>query len=144
MVSIEQFQRKFAKAIQAGYAAIFAGAGLSRSSGYVNWRELLREIASDISLDVEIEQDLVAVAQYYCNEKSSRSQLNQLILNEFVSNSRKNKSLDILSELPIDTYWTTNYDHLIEEVLQSKGKRVDIKTTPQSLASILETLLYTL
>lgn len=138
MVSIEQFQRKFAKAIQAGYAAIFAGAGLSRSSGYVNWRELLREIASDISLDVEIEQDLVAVAQYYCNEKSSRSQLNQLILNEFVSNSRKNKSLDILSELPIDTYWTTNYDHLIEEVLQSKGKRVDIKTTPQSLASILD------
>lgn len=138
MVSIPEFQRKYARAIRAGYAAIFAGAGLSRPSGYVDWRGLLRNIASDIHLDVDIEQDLVAVAQYYCNEKKSRAQLNELILNEFVSNGRENKGLDILSQLPISTYWTTNYDHLIEDVLQKIGKRVDIKATPQSLATILD------
>lgn len=138
MVSISEFQRKYARAIRAGYAAVFAGAGLSRPSGYVDWRELLRNIASDIHLDIDIEQDLVAVAQYYCNEKKSRSQLNELILNEFVSNGRENKGLDILSELPIGTYWTTNYDHLIEDVLQKRGKRVDIKATPKSLATILD------
>lgn len=138
MVSICEFQRKYARAIRAGYAAVFAGAGLSRPSGYVDWRGLLRDIASDIRLDVDVEQDLIAVAQYYCNEKNSRAQLNDLILNEFVSNGRENEGLDILSRLPIDTYWTTNYDHLIEDVLQKSGKRVDIKTTPKSLATILD------
>ena len=138
MVSIAEFQRKYARSIRAGYAAIFAGAGLSRPSGYVDWRGLLRDVASDIELDVDIEQDLVAVAQYYCNEKNSRAQLNELILNEFVSNGRENECLDILSKLPINTYWTTNYDHLIEDVLKKSGKRVDIKTTSISLASILD------
>lgn len=138
MVSIKEFQRKYAKAVQEGYAAVFAGAGLSRPSGYVNWKELLREVASDINLNVDVEQDLVAVAQYYCNEKRSRSQLNNIILNEFASNGQKNKSLDILSQLPISTYWTTNYDHLIEDVLQKQGQRVDIKTTPQNLAVALD------
>ena len=138
MASMREFQRKFSKAILGGDAAIFAGAGLSRPSGYVNWKELLKSIAEDIDLDVMREPDLVAVAQYYCNEKRGRAQLNQAIFNEFVSAGRQNKSLDILSKLPIHTYWTTNYDHMIEDTLKRHGKLVDIKITPQSLATPLE------
>lgn len=138
MASMKEFQRKFSKAIFGGDAAIFAGAGLSRANGYVDWRGLLKSIAEDIDLDVMLEPDLVAVAQYYCNEKRGRSQLNQAILNEFVSTGCQNRSLDILAQLPIRTYWTTNYDHLIEKTLEQHGKRVDIKTTPQSLATPLE------
>ena len=73
MVSITEFQHRYAKAVQEGYAAVFAGAGLSRPSGYVDWKELLRDIATDIRLNVDIETDLVAVAQYYCNERGNRS-----------------------------------------------------------------------
>lgn len=138
MVSVSNFQHKYAKAIQGGYAAVFAGAGISRSCGYVDWKGLLRGIASEIYLNVDIEQDLIAVAQYYCNEKQNRSQLNELIFNEFVENGKPNTVLNILSNLPIDTYWTTNYDHLIEDTLKKNGKRVDIKTTPVSLATIME------
>lgn len=135
---MKEFQRKFTKAILDGDAAIFAGAGLSQPSGYVDWKELLKNIAEDIELDVTLEPDLIAVAQYYCNEKQSRAQLNQTILNEFVPTGTPNKSLEILSQLPIHTYWTTNYDHLIEDTLRQQGKAVDIKTTPQSLATSLE------
>lgn len=138
MVSITEFQHRYAKAVQEGYAAVFAGAGLSRPSGFVDWKELLRDIATDIRLNVDIETDLVAVAQYYCNERGNRSRLNDIILSKFVSNGKNNRSLEILSQLPINTYWTTNYDHLIETALQKQGKRVDIKTTPQSLASVLD------
>ena len=137
-MSITEFQRRYAKAVQEGYAAVFAGAGLSKPSGYVDWKELLREVAADIYLDVDIETDLVAVAQYYCNERRDRSRLNNIIISEFVSNGKNNQSLEILSQLPISTYWTTNYDHLIETALQKQGKRVDIKTTPESLASVLD------
>lgn len=138
MASIHEFKRKYAKAINEGYAAVFAGAGLSRASGFVNWKDLLRGIASDIDLDIDIEHDMVAVAQYYCNEKHSRSQLNHLILNQFVSSGRESESLRILTSLPISVYWTTNYDHLIEDSLQGQGKRVDIKSTANSLASVLD------
>lgn len=138
MASLKEFQRRFTKAILDGDAAIFAGAGLSQPSGYVNWKELLKNIAEDIELDVALESDLIAVAQYYCNEKQGRAQLNQTIFNRFVPNGRPNESLDILSKLPIHTYWTTNYDHLIEDTLRQQGKIVDVKTTPQSLAASLE------
>ena len=71
-VGLEEFKREFTKAVIEGYAAIFAGAGISRASGYANWKELLSVIAKDIGLDVDRETDLVAVAQYYKNEKGDR------------------------------------------------------------------------
>jgi hypothetical protein len=36
-----------------GDVAIFAGAGLSRAAGYVDWRSLLREIATELKLDID-------------------------------------------------------------------------------------------
>ena len=138
MISVAEFQRNFSKAIREGFAAVFAGAGLSRQSGFVNWKELLRGIAVDLSLDINQEYDLVALAQYSCNEKRSRSHLNDLILNQFIQQGKANASLKILSELPISTYWTTNYDHLIEDALRAQGKRVDVKITPDNLAAVLE------
>lgn len=58
MATVSDFKRQYVKAIQEGYAAIFAGAGLSRPSGFVNWKELLRELAEEIHLDVDKETDI--------------------------------------------------------------------------------------
>ena len=77
MATIKEFKKNYIKAMQEGYAAIFAGAGLSRASGFVNWKELLRDIAEEISLDVDRETDLVEVAQFYCNESGGRSGINE-------------------------------------------------------------------
>ena len=74
MVDINTFKKKYTKAIQNGDAAIFAGAGLSIPSGYVNWKELLNNLATEIGLDVEKEPDLIEVAQYYCNKKRNRNE----------------------------------------------------------------------
>lgn len=135
-MSIERFIRIYSKAINQGNAAVFGGAGLSRESGYLNWKELLRNFAADIRLDIDKETDLVAVAQYYKNEMGgNRNALNQEILNQFTKNTKENKTLNILSELPISTYWTTNYDHLIEDTLEKRsGKKVDCKRNQESLA----------
>ena len=138
MVDINTFKKKYTKAIQNGDAAIFAGAGLSIPSGYVNWKELLNNLATEIGLDVEKEPDLIEVAQYYCNEKRNRNEINQTILNKFYKNTQPSESLDILSDLPIDVYWTTNYDQLIENVLHKNGKSVDVKITPENLATNLQ------
>lgn len=66
-ISREDFVNKYLEALNEGDAAIFAGAGLSASSGCVNWKELLCDIAKELSLDIDKEQDLVSLAQYYFN-----------------------------------------------------------------------------
>lgn len=133
--TIERFIRLFSDAIRQGDAAIFAGAGLSCSSGYVDWKELLRDFANDIRLNVDIETDLISVAQYYKNEMGgNRNDLNQTILCQFTKSVSENKSMSILASLPIDTYWTTNYDHIIEDSLRKENKNIDVKVSQESLA----------
>jgi len=43
-------------------AAVFAGAGLSMASGYVDWKGLLRNIIQGLGLDPNKEHDLVTLA----------------------------------------------------------------------------------
>lgn len=131
---IERFIRKFASELRERNTAIFAGAGLSASIGYVNWKELLREVATELGLDVDKEHDLVSLAQYHCNDKgSSRNHLNQIIMDEFSSKSGVTVNHEILARLPITTYWTTNYDKLIENALIDNHKIADVKHDKQQL-----------
>ena len=67
--------KKFTQAIREGNAGIFAGAGLSRASGYVDWKNLLRPLAQNVKLDIEKEKDYLSVAQYCRNESGSRGSI---------------------------------------------------------------------
>lgn len=133
---IELFIKDFLKEIREDNAAIFSGAGFSASAGYVNWRELIRPIAQELRLNVDKESDLVAVAQYYCNENSgNRHRLNQAIIDQLSVVTTPTKNHNILARLPISTYWTTNYDQLIESALKEAGKIADVKHTTEQLAT---------
>lgn len=130
---IEAFIDSFARDIANGAAAIFAGAGLSVASGYVNWAELLREIAQELDLDVDRETNLVAVAQYHLNARGNRTKINQKIIDEFSAGHSVNDNHRILARLPIETFWTTNYDRMIESALEANGKVVDVKHSVRQL-----------
>jgi len=122
----QAFINEFAKEINNGDAAIFAGAGFSASLGFVNWKELLRDLAEELELDIDKETDLLSIAQYHFN-KFTRSKINTKIINEFTSLSSGSENHKILSRLGIDTFWTTNYDQLIERTLEAEGKTVEKK-----------------
>lgn len=108
--------------------AIFAGAGLSAPAGFVSWPELLRPIAEELELDVDRETDLVALAQYHCNSNlANRGKLNQLLIDELSEEAEITENHRILARLPISTYWTTNYDKLIESALDDASKTPDVK-----------------
>ncbi len=132
----ESFLREISKEMLEENVAVFAGAGLSASSGIVSWSELLRPIAEDIGLDVDKEHDLVSLAQFHCNVNGqNRGQLNRRLIEEFSKNVSGSENHKILSRLPINTYWTTNYDKLIEKSLEEAGKVVDVKYTIKQLAN---------
>lgn len=134
---IEAFIRQYVKDIRDDCAAIFAGAGMSRNAGYVDWPTLLEEIAEEIGLAVTKEHDLVSLAQYHVNHNGNPSGIKRKILEEFSNQAEPTENHKILATLPIKTYWTTNYDHLIEDALKNAFKRVDIKKHVKGLASTL-------
>lgn len=131
----EAFVKHICKELEDENIAVFGGAGMSAGVGFVNWPELLRPIAEELGLDVDKEHDFVALAQYHCNDNgNNRSQLNQRLIEEFSSEATETETHRILSRLPINTYWTTNYDKLIENCLKRNGKIPDVKYTKQQLA----------
>lgn len=128
--------REFTRELHNGNAAIFAGAGLSKDAGYVNWKGLLNEVITDLELNPEEEYDLVTIAQYYCNwANGNRSQITQLILKHFAQQKHPTENHRILARLPIQTYWTTNYDKLIENALVEAKKVPDVKYTLEQLST---------
>lgn len=133
-MNMNTFIQNFSKALKEKNAAIFAGAGLSSGAGFVNWKELLRDVAEELSLNIDKEEDLVGIAQYYCNETNNRGRINQIIIDNFQKRATITENHEILARLPISTFWTTNYDTLIEDALEANSKIVDKKIEPDNLA----------
>lgn len=135
-VSKEELIRNYTKAIREGNAAVFAGAGLSSGSCFVNWKELLRPLAKDINLDVDKEShDLLSVAQFYKDKRSTRSGINQTIMRAFSKNAEPNENIRVLARLPIFTYWTTNYDKLLEDGIKEANRNPDVKIQSSQLSN---------
>lgn len=130
----KSFINTFVTEINNGDAAIFAGAGLSASLGFVNWKGLLKDLADELNLNIEKEHDLVSIAQYHFN-KFKRGKINNKIKNEFTTLKEGSENHKILSRIGIDTFWTTNYDQLIERTLEADGKTVERKLRNEDFAS---------
>jgi hypothetical protein len=124
---IEAFIKTYVRDLEEDSAAIFAGAGMSKSSGYVDWRELMHDIIAELGLDVKAERDFISVAQFHVNTKKTIDGLARKILQEFSENAQPSVTHEILARLPLRTYWTTNYDTLIEDALRNAYRVPDVK-----------------
>ena len=111
-VNLETFYGHFEKALEEGYAALFAGEDLSRPSGFVDRKELLRDIAIELGLDVDRESDI----------------------EEFTKDAKLTENHRLIAGLPIKTVWTTNYDQLLEQAYRETRKRPDVKIKQDDLA----------
>ncbi len=121
------------QALNTDELAVFAGAGLSVEAGYCDWKTLLQHPAKELKLDINKEEhDLISLAQFYCN-RNKRNAINELLSNAFPANKKPTENHKILSELPITTYWTTNYDSLIEDALKENNKNVSVRKIDKDL-----------
>lgn len=135
-LSIEQFLHEYVPAVIDDDAAIFAGAGLSRSAGFVDWKQLLKAFANELGLDLDIETDLPAVAQYHLNKEGRvRARLNQKLTDELTGGATPSDAHVNLSLLPISTFWTSNYDSLIEDALVNAQRRPMVRRPRASLTT---------
>lgn len=128
---LSNFQRQ----IDEDAAALFLGAGMSRASGFVDWKGLMREVAEELGLDVERETDLIALAQWHKNRRKNRQKINQVLVEEFTKEAKPTENHRLIAALPISAIWTTNYDHVVEDAFREAGKRLDVKRRQSDLAT---------
>lgn len=127
--NLDNYAKVLAKLVRNRELAVFAGAGLSAGVGFVDWASLLKPFATELGLDSAKERDnLVKLAQFSVNAKGgNRHHLNQALIEAFPVLAKPGQNHEILAKMPISTYWTTNYDTLIETALRKERKAVDIK-----------------
>ncbi|HVI12916.1 MAG TPA: SIR2 family protein [Pseudolabrys sp.] len=118
-----------------GNAAIFAGAGLSVPAGYVDWQALLRPLSEELGLKIDLESDLITLAQFHVNwSGQNRHALHKQLIEALSPDNPPTTNHKLLAQLPIRTFWTTNYDKLVENALKANGKIVDVKSALPQLA----------
>ncbi|XDD44698.1 SIR2 family protein (plasmid) [Leptospira sp. WS60.C2] len=135
-IGIESFINNYLKALKEKNAVVFIGAGMSVSQGFFDWKRLLKPIADKLGLDIEEEQhDLTSLAQFFVDDHGGiRGELDQIIVEEYGKTTMSvSENHRILARLPIQIYWTTNYDRLIEKALLEQGKTPDIKKAQSDL-----------
>ena len=126
--NIEEFIDDYVTALRQNTAAVFLGAGMSKTCGYVDWAELMKPVAKHLELDVSRETDYALLAQYYVNDERNRGKLNKLLFNSMTPDKAACSDRHaILARLPVSVYWTTNYDELMEKALEA-GKKIGVKT----------------
>lgn len=126
--------KKYSQALHEGRAAVFAGAGLSVSAGFVDWAGLLGDVARYLGVTIGPSTNLVDLAQYYVNEARTAHALSTAIKDCFPSTAAPTENHRILASLPIDVYWTTNFDKLFERSLEQAGIDYDVKSAPETLS----------
>lgn len=131
----EFFINNYVKALKENNAVVFIGAGMSVSEGYFDWKKLLKPVADSLDLDITEENDLSALAQFFVDDKGGvRGHLDQILTEEYAKiNLVVSENHRILTRMPINTYWTTNYDKLIEEAFRENKKTPDVKKAERDL-----------
>lgn len=136
LISKDELIRDLSYAIDNSELAAFIGAGLSMPVGFKSWKDMLKEPAEGLKLDIDKEQDLLSVAQYYSNVKH-RVSVDRLIReNYYRVNPEPTENHKNLAKLPINTYWTTNYDNLIERALEKANKSFYVKLRDADLRAM--------
>lgn len=134
----EAFIADFSKQVGKARAALFIGSGLSRQAEYKGWKDILREPAVAIGLDVDREDDLISLAEYYVNDKKERSFIDDKIYEIFSPKKSPTDNHLLLASLGITSVWTTNYDQLLERTFEAKNLAYSPLTDDASFSRYVE------
>jgi hypothetical protein len=108
---------QYGRHVDARTATVFVGAGLSIPAGYPSWSDLLEPLR--LKLGIEPIDDLPQLAQYYEDDiEDGKVHIQSLVAENFADDDRQpTLAHQLLSQLPIDEFWTTNYDTLLERAI---------------------------
>lgn len=117
-LELEKFLNLVSEKILEQNLSLFVGAGSSVQYGAMNWQELIDNIYSGSNNWNNTER-----AQYAeLKGIDIKLEISNLISSINIDNTYKNTFLYYLLGFDYKSIWTTNYDHVIEDVLKYKAK----------------------
>jgi len=108
------------KAIATKKLVVFAGAGISIDAGVPSWGQLINEIKKDLDLP-DYENDYLKIPQIYFNERQEKEYVEKI---RSVLEHKKLKHNEIheeIFELNPEHILTTNFEDLLEQVINKKS-----------------------
>lgn len=135
-ITKETLIKEYSKSLKNGSASLFIGSGLSRKANYVGWKDILRDCAKKIGLDVDKEKDLITLAQYYIRE-NQRTRITETIKEFFADDKGEIQDAHrLIASFPLKDIWTTNYDTLIERAFSCNNISTTVITNDESYKNI--------
>lgn len=107
-----ELTRRFAN----GKGAIFVGAGLSKGAGYKDWKELVDPLHAPLGLAKTLGYTPEQLAGWY-EVAHGRAELMKFLDKELSADRPPTECHRLIAGLPVDLYFTTNFDTLLEAVL---------------------------
>lgn len=110
----------------------FMGAGLSIDAGLPSWEQLVEPVAKKIGLDPS-DASLTSILEYALgNNKTEYS----MFIENFKSQIKRSAPTinhELITKIPINRIWTTNFDDLIEKSFKKQGIDIEIITNDKEL-----------
>lgn len=107
-----ELTRRFAN----GKGALFIGAGMSKGADLPDWQELVAPLRTELVLDETKSYSPEQIAGWF-EVEFGRGKLMDRVSGKLLKKGRPTRCHEVLAELPVDLYFTTNFDTLLEESL---------------------------
>jgi CheY-like chemotaxis protein len=118
--------RTMARSIARGDAVFFIGAGMSANAGAPTWDELMLPLRHELELDPNDDASPALVAQFYANRFGERELHKYLRLKLRAPSLKPTEAHELLCNLPVSVFVTTNYDDLLEAALRRVDRRYHV------------------
>lgn len=108
-----EFLRTFGNAIRRRRAAVFVGAGVSMSSGFPSWDDLVGPLRDAANVPTTVRD--ATVAAEYAVQELKMDEVERLLLSKLDGfQSSSNDVVEELLSIDFAEIWTTNFDTLLE------------------------------